>query len=143
MTETKKSMALYEMQADICYALSHPVRLYILDMLATEDMSSSQLLDVLEIPKANLSQHLSVLKDAGILKTRKEGSFQMLSLAIPKIKDACQLVRGILSDRLSDEQKHMMELKKKLDVQVKTSTTKATKITTKITTKKTTKKVAK
>ncbi|MGZ3788512.1 MAG: ArsR/SmtB family transcription factor [Bacteriovorax sp.] len=128
--DTKKNMALYEMQADICYALSHPVRLYILDLLANEEMSSSQLLEALEIPKANLSQHLSVLKDAGILKTRKEGSFQMLSLAIPKIKDACQLVRGILSDRLSDEQKHMLELKKKLDVQVNE-------------TKKITKKVAK
>jgi DNA-binding transcriptional ArsR family regulator len=133
--ETSKDMTLYEMQADICYALSHPVRLYILDLLATEEMSSSQLLDALEIPKANLSQHLSVLKEAGILKSRKVGSFQMLSLAIPKIKEACQLVRGILSDRIKDEQKNMTELKKKLDVQ-----TKKTKVTKKIA-KKITKKV--
>lgn len=111
-------MTLYEMQADICHALSHPVRLYILDLLASsEGMTSTQLLEVLEIPKANLSQHLSVLRDAGILKQHKVGSFQMLTLAIPKIKDACQLVRGILSDRLNEEQKNMTELKKKLDVQ--------------------------
>jgi ArsR family transcriptional regulator len=64
-----ENMALYEMQANICHALSHPLRLYILDLLSSEEMSSSQLLEVLEIPKANLSQHLSVLKEAGILKT--------------------------------------------------------------------------
>jgi DNA-binding transcriptional ArsR family regulator len=113
------NMALYERQADLCYALSHPVRLYILDLLSHEEMSSTQLLEVLNIPKANLSQHLSVLKEAGILKARKEGTFQMLSLALPKIKDACQLVRGILADRLNEEQKQMKELTKNLEIQKK------------------------
>jgi ArsR family transcriptional regulator len=131
--EVNKNMALYEMQANICHALSHPVRLYILDLLSTEELSSSQLLDVLDIPKANLSQHISVLKEAGILKTRKEGTFQLLSLAIPKIKDACQLVRGILLDRLNEEQKTMTVLKKNLDLQVKN--------TNKISSKKSAKKV--
>ncbi len=131
--EVNKNMALYEMQANICHALSHPIRLYILDLLSTEELSSSQLLDVLDIPKANLSQHISVLKEAGILKTRKEGTFQLLSLAIPKIKDACQLVRGILLDRLNEEQKTMTVLKKNLDLQVKN--------TNKISSKKSAKKV--
>lgn len=117
--DLEKNMALYEMQADICHALSHPIRLYILDLLAEDEMSSTQLLEVLDIPKANLSQHLTVLKNAGILKTRKEGAFHMVSLAIPKIKDACQLVRGILRDRFEEEQKMMSGLKKKLDGQVK------------------------
>ena len=132
MKEIKQDMTLYEMQADICHALSHPVRLYILDLLSNEEMSSAQLLLKLEIPKANLSQHLSVLKEAGILKARKLGNFQLLSLAIPKIKDACHLVRGILSDRLNDEQKNMFDLKKKLDVQVKKSTKSKKAITKKV-----------
>lgn len=117
-----KNMAVYEMQANICHALSHPVRLYILDLLSAQELSSFQLLEILGIPKANLSQHLSVLKEAGILKSRKEGAFQVLSLALPKIKDACQLVRGILVDRLNEEQKIMSELKKNLDSQVKKNT---------------------
>ena len=117
--EGNQNMLIYEMQANICHALSHPVRLYILDLLSSNEMSSSELLEVLEIPKANLSQHLAVLKEAGILKSRKEGAFQVLSLAIPMIKDACQLVRGILLERLSEEQRTMSELKKNLDLQVK------------------------
>jgi ArsR family transcriptional regulator len=110
---------LYEMQAEICSALSHPVRLHILDLLAEKEMTSAELLEILEIPKANLSQHLSVLKDAGILCGKKEGQFQVLSLALPKIKMACQLVKGILSDKLGQEQKNMNELKKNLDKSTK------------------------
>lgn len=120
----ENNMALYERQADLCYALSHPIRLYILDLLSQDEMSSTQLLEVLDIPKANLSQHLSVLKEAGILKTRKEGTYQLLSLALPKIKDACQLVRGILADRLNEEQKQMKELSRNLELQKKKSSKK-------------------
>ncbi len=107
---------LYEMQAEICSALSHPVRLHILDLIAEKDMTSAELLEILAIPKANLSQHLSVLKSAGIITGTKEGQFQVLSLALPKIKMACQLVRGILSDRLNLEEKNVAEWKKNLKI---------------------------
>jgi DNA-binding transcriptional ArsR family regulator len=129
--EGNQEMAVYEMQANICHALSHPVRLYILDLLSADEMSSSELLEILKIPKANLSQHLAVLKEAGILKSRKEGAFQILSLAIPKIKDACQLVRGILLERLNEDQRTMSELKKSLDLQVKKNVKKMPKKKTK------------
>jgi ArsR family transcriptional regulator len=109
------SKKLYEMQAEICSALSHPVRLHILDLLADKELSSAEILEILDIPKANLSQHLTVLKDAGILVGRKEGQFQILRLALPKIKVACQLVRGILSDRLALEEKNVAEWKKNLE----------------------------
>lgn len=126
-----RNKILYEMQAEICYALSHPVRLEILDILSSSEKTSSELLAILEIPKANLSQHLTVLKDAGILKTRKEGQFQFVSLAIPKIKDACSLVRTILADRIDGEEKKMSELKKNLSQQTKTQTVKPKKKVTK------------
>lgn len=121
------NFTIYEMQANICHALSHPVRLYILDLLSDEELNCTQLLDILEIPKANLSQHLSVLKEAGILKTRKEGQFQLVSLAIPRIKDACLLVRKILADRLLEEEKSMSEIRKNLKAQTKIGTHKKTK----------------
>lgn len=109
---------IYEMQANICHALSHPVRLYILDIISQKEFTSTELLEILKIPKANLSQHLSVLKDAGIIKSRKEGPCQYLSLALPKIKDACGLVRSILSEKLLEEDKRLCEVKKELVHQV-------------------------
>lgn len=115
----EKNKLLYELQAGICSALSHPIRLEILDLVSSNEKSSTELLALLDIPKANLSQHLSVLKDAGILKTRKDGQYQYVSLALPKIKDACSLVRGILADRILEDEKRMVELKKDLSQQVK------------------------
>ncbi len=129
MLDRKK--VLYELQANICHALSHPVRLEILDILAQGEKTSTDLLTTLDIPKANLSQHLTVLKDAGILKTRKEGQFQFVSLAVPKIKDACSLVREILADRINEEEKRMSELRKNLSQQVKSVNVKTTKKTSK------------
>lgn len=122
---------LYELQAEICSALSHPLRLEILDLLSNGEKTSSDLLAILDIPKANLSQHLAVLKDAGILKTRKDGQFQFISFAIPKIKDACSLVREILAERLDENEKKMGELKKNLNQQVKAIKVKTIKKVTK------------
>ena len=110
-----KSKKIYELQANICQALSSPIRLEILDNLSDKEMTSSELLDILEIPKANLSQHLTVLKDAGILKVRKEAQFQYLSIGIPKIKDACELVGSILAEQLIEDEKHVIELRKNLN----------------------------
>ena len=116
---SEKMKTIYELQANICHALSHPVRLHILDLVSNTELTSNDLLEVLKIPKANLSQHLAVLKDAGILKTRKEGQFQYVTLAIPKIKEACSLVGSILADQLESEEKRMSDLRKNLTEQNK------------------------
>lgn len=109
-----KNLSIYELQAEICSALASPVRLQILDLLVEKEMTSSELLEVLEIPKANLSQHLAVLKDAGILESRKSGTFQYWSLAIPKIKDACSLVRTVLMEKITQDEHKKANLMKEL-----------------------------
>jgi len=115
--KTTQSKNIYELQAEICSALANPVRLHILDLLANSEKTSTDLLNILEIPKANLSQHITVLKDAGIIQSRKDGVFQYLSLSIPKIKDACSLVRSVLLEKMALEEKKNSELIKELKSQ--------------------------
>jgi DNA-binding transcriptional ArsR family regulator len=107
---------IYDLQAEICGALANPIRLQILDILSEHEMTSSELLEILKIPKANLSQHLAVLKDAGVIHARKEGLFQYMSLAIPKIKDACTLVKSVLLEKIAMEDKRNSDLIRKLRV---------------------------
>jgi ArsR family transcriptional regulator len=114
MAKKSQSKTIYELQADICSALAHPVRLHILDLLSDDEKTVGDLLEILKIPKANLSQHIAVLKDAGILKARKEGLYSYLSLSIPKIKEACSLVRSVLIDKISNEEKQNSNLIKEL-----------------------------
>lgn len=94
---------LYEMQAELCKTLSNPKRLEILDILKErEEISVNQLAELLEIPKANTSQHLAVLRQAGVVNTRKDGINVYYSLRSAKISEACSLTRQILLERLED-----------------------------------------
>ncbi len=95
---------LYEMQAELCKTLSNPKRLEILDILKDEqEISVNLLAERLEIPKANTSQHLAVLRQAGVVNTRKDGINVYYSLRSSKISEACSLTRQILLERLEDQ----------------------------------------
>lgn len=107
---------VYERQAEICSALASPVRLMILDMLANEEATATDLLATLKIPKSNLSQHLKVLKTAGVIKVRSVGLFQYLSLGMPEIKQACELVRLVLASQLREQAALAKAWKKNLPV---------------------------
>jgi ArsR family transcriptional regulator len=94
---------LYEMQAELCKTLSNPKRLEILDILKEQgEISVNSLAEILAIPKANTSQHLAVLRQAGVVNTRKDGINVYYSLRSEKISEACSLTRQILLERLED-----------------------------------------
>jgi len=80
---------IYERQVGICKAFANPTRLRILDMIATHDETGTSLQRKLGVSTANLSQHLAVLKAAGVVVTRREGKNVHCSLAIPEVKQAC------------------------------------------------------
>lgn len=87
---------VYERQAQICKAFANPVRLVILDLIAKGEMQCADLQEALGITKANLSQHLAVLRSSGIVATRRQGKQLICTLAIPEVKQACQLVHKVL-----------------------------------------------
>jgi DNA-binding transcriptional ArsR family regulator len=95
---------LYEMQAQLCKTLSNPKRLEILDILKRDgEITVNALAEQLEIPKANTSQHLAVLRQAGVVNTRRDGINVFYSLRSDRISEACALTRQILVERLEDQ----------------------------------------
>lgn len=92
---------LFELQAELCKTLANPKRLEILEILKEHtEISVNELSELLEIPKANTSQHLAVLRQAGVVATRKDGINVYYSLRSTKISEACSLTRQILLERL-------------------------------------------
>lgn len=87
---------VYEKQVAICKAFANPTRLRILDLVAQHGFPTSAIHEHLSISQANLSQHLAVLKGAGIVTTRREGKKVYCHLALPEVKQACQLIRNVL-----------------------------------------------
>lgn len=114
MEKANTDVDVFEMQADICKTLANPTRLRILHVLREGEKSVGEIADILGLRQSNLSQHLSIMRQAQILKTRKQGSNIYYSVAYPKINVACDLVRELLIESLGRSQ----ELSKNLAAQL-------------------------
>ncbi len=100
----KSQDEIFERQARICRAFAHPGRLQILDLLGQSEKGISELQEVLGISKTSMSQHLAVLKSAGVVTTRRDGKQIYCSLAMPEVKQACQLIRKVLQAQIEKGQ---------------------------------------
>jgi len=90
---------IYEMQAEICKTLTNPKRIEILNVLKTEEKTVTELVNALGASKANVSQHLAVMRHKGILATRREGVNIFYRVANPKVIDACSLMKEVLFEQ--------------------------------------------
>lgn len=91
---------LYKLHAGICHTLANPKRLEIIDRLRSRELSVTELADALEISQSNLSQHLALMRQRGILTTRRAGLSIYYRLRNPKIIQACELMRQVLLEHL-------------------------------------------
>ncbi len=96
---------IFEMQCEICKAMAHPVRLEIVDLLNKRQMSAATLLKELQTSKANLSKHMSMLMQVGIVEATRDGRQVSYRLMHPEIHEACQIMRSILYQRLKQGEK--------------------------------------
>ncbi|HEX2884757.1 MAG TPA: metalloregulator ArsR/SmtB family transcription factor [Candidatus Limnocylindria bacterium] len=78
--------------AAICRALTDPKRLALLHLLRDGERSAGALAGALGCTLANASQHLAVLRHAGLVASRREGTSVLYRLAAPEILDACDAV---------------------------------------------------
>lgn len=92
---------IFERQARICKAFAHPGRLQILDALGDGEKGISDLQSALGISKTGMSQHIAILKSVGVIMTRRNGKQIYCSLAMPEVKQACQLIRKVLHAQIT------------------------------------------
>jgi DNA-binding transcriptional ArsR family regulator len=81
--------------AVVAKALGDPKRLCVLESLADGEASVGELATRVSCQVPNMSQHLSVLRSAGLVTTRREGNTVYYRLVDPKILEACQLLQTI------------------------------------------------
>ena len=93
---------LYELHAAMCRVFTSPKRLEILNRLRDKELSVGQLVKIVKIRQANISQHLSILREKGIVKTRRDGVTVYYSLANPKILKAFDIIREMLLEKLAE-----------------------------------------
>ena len=108
MSKTSKQSLeneIFDRQVLICKAFANSTRLRMLDLLGRHDWSAADLQKALGVSKANLSQHVMVLKSAGVIVRRMEGKEVFFSLAMPEVKKACQLIQHVLRAQIRNGQR--------------------------------------
>ena len=84
--------------------MANPKRLQIVDLLKKEELSVGELVRAMGIPKANVSQHLSIMRQKGLIISRREGTTIFYRLASPKITEACSIMREVLLTLLAGQE---------------------------------------
>ncbi|MBT8213696.1 MAG: metalloregulator ArsR/SmtB family transcription factor [Acidimicrobiia bacterium] len=91
---------LYQLHASVCKGLADPKRLLILNTLRDGERSVTEICDELALPQANVSQHLAILRDKGMVERRKEGQRVYYRVTSDKIVQALDLLREFMAEQL-------------------------------------------
>lgn len=94
--------ALFEQFARIGRAMSHGQRLELLELLAQAESRVDSLAHTLQLPVANVSQHLQQLKQAGLVMARREGRSIFYRLATPEVAALLLVMQKVAQQALSE-----------------------------------------
>ena len=102
---------LHRFKAEFFKALSHPLRLAILDALREGAKSVSQQTQALKVEQSTLSQQLALLKQKGLLEARREGNMVFYRTKNPEVYAFLDLGRRIFERQLKENQALLEALK--------------------------------
>lgn len=100
LTDDASRAERYRMHAEICKVLTDPKRLMLIDALRPGERSVGELADMAGLSLANASQHLAVLRHAGLVETRRLGTSIHYRLSEPDLVVACDVIERIVRRRL-------------------------------------------
>ena len=89
------------LQAEVLKVLASPIRLEILHRLAGEAIDVGRLADEIGVSQPHTSQHLAILRAAGLVEAERHGREMHYRLADPDVLVACDVMRGVLGRRLT------------------------------------------
>ena len=93
-----------EIRARVIKAMAHPVRLMVIDCLKEGERSFSALFDLFRLDKSTVSKHLLILKEAGIVSSRKEGLDMIYRLEVPCVTDFFSCVTAVIESNVKKQQ---------------------------------------
>jgi ArsR family transcriptional regulator len=94
-------MNIENMMVNVFKALSHPVRLKIVNKLIDGELCVCELNEDVEFSQSNISQHLKILRDSDVLTYRKEGLKVIYSIKNREVKDMINLAYDIILREIS------------------------------------------
>ncbi|MBN1367342.1 MAG: winged helix-turn-helix transcriptional regulator [Dehalococcoidales bacterium] len=99
----KHNLDFYRLKASLCKTFADPRRLIIIEELRNGEKTVSDLMEALAIPQAAISRHLALLRERGVVQTRRAGMNIFYRLTSPKICEACDIVHDILLQQIEND----------------------------------------
>jgi len=93
---------LYKLKAEVIAAAGHPIRLAVIDFLKDGEQCVCDIAEHVDAQRSNVSRHLSVLLNAGVVDCRKDGLRMMYRLKTPCIVNFMKCVEGVLRAKAQD-----------------------------------------
>lgn len=87
------------LHANVCKGLGDAKRLMILNTLRDGPRSVSEICNELGLRQVNASQHLAILREKGLVNSRKDGQWVYYELSSPKIVAAMDLLREVMAEQ--------------------------------------------
>jgi len=101
----KKKRLLYEKQSFVLKALAHPVRIAVAEFLNDGEQCVCDIARFVGSERSNVSKHLSIMVNAGVLEYRKEGLKVIYKLKCPCVLDFLSCITGVLKQQIKEERK--------------------------------------
>jgi ArsR family transcriptional regulator len=102
---SKTKRLLFEKQAEIAKAIAHPLRIAIINFLKDGEQCVCDIAEHIGAERSNVSRHLSVMVNAGLLEYRKEGLKVIYKLKCMCIVDFFSCVSDVLKQQVRDSEK--------------------------------------
>jgi ArsR family transcriptional regulator len=100
MAMSRRSIHFYEARAKIAKAMAHPSRLLILEVLQEREWCVCELTKLVGADQSTVSKHLALLKQAGLVEDRKEGSNTYYRMRCRCLEGFWQCIESVLQDNL-------------------------------------------
>lgn len=84
--------------SNLLKSISHPIRLKILCLLENREMTVGDIRDEVETTHANISQHLTILRNQGIIDSRKDSNFIYNSIADERVMELIKAMRTLFCE---------------------------------------------
>lgn len=97
------STPLYKLKGEFFKLLGHPARIRVLELLSDRERPVGELAAEVGLETSHLSQQLGVLRRAGVVVARKEGTSVIYSLAAPEVTELLAVSRRVLAVILSEQ----------------------------------------
>lgn len=99
-----------QLEADLCFALADPTRILLLYALDEKPRNVTELTLELSVTQPNISRHLKILRDRGLVAPTRQGTSITYALVDPRLIQALDLLRSVLRDRIAHRANLMEEI---------------------------------